>query len=383
MPNNYRSGCGVKIDTAMISDVPGYTWGTVPALSQAGVKYFSLGINFMDGAWCHRRLGRQAVLLARARRPSKDSLLGALQRLCAGASRRVGFKLDRDLPKRLAQLEQMGYPYDIVQLRWNVGGDNGPPDATLPDVVRNWNAKHDYPKLVIATAGESFRAFERRYADKIPVFSGDFTPYWENGACSSARETALNRTAAERLVQAEILRSMFDLRHYPAAEFDEAWRNVILYDEHTWGAFNSIDVPDKPFVKDQWKIKQAFALDGDAQSRKLLASALADRGGPPIADAVDVFNTASWPRTDLVVLGKELSAAGDVVTAPDGKAVPSQRLSTGELAFLGPRRAAVGRPAIYNLRRARPQPPAAPKPARHRSAARQCRFISIPRPEPS
>ena len=29
-----------------------------------------------------------------------------------------------------------------------------------------------------------------------------------------------------------------------------------------------------------------------------------------------------------------MSAAGDVVTGPDGKPVPSQRLSTGELAFL-------------------------------------------------
>ena len=67
---------------------------------------------------------------------------------------------------------------------------------------------------------------------------------------------------------------MFNARHCPAAEFDDAWRNVILYDEHTWGAYNSIDEPDKPFVKDQWKIKQAFALDADAQSRKLLASAL-------------------------------------------------------------------------------------------------------------
>ena len=39
----------------------------------------------------------------------------------------------------------------------------------------------------------------KRYAEKIPVVSGDYTPYWENGACSSARETAINRTAAERL----------------------------------------------------------------------------------------------------------------------------------------------------------------------------------------
>ena len=30
--------CGVPIESAMISDVPGYTWGTVSAMAQAGVK---------------------------------------------------------------------------------------------------------------------------------------------------------------------------------------------------------------------------------------------------------------------------------------------------------------------------------------------------------
>jgi hypothetical protein len=33
------------IDSAMISDVPGYTWGIVPALAHSGVKYFSIGPN--------------------------------------------------------------------------------------------------------------------------------------------------------------------------------------------------------------------------------------------------------------------------------------------------------------------------------------------------
>ena len=32
---------GVPIQSAMISDVPGYTWSTVSAMAQAGVKYFS------------------------------------------------------------------------------------------------------------------------------------------------------------------------------------------------------------------------------------------------------------------------------------------------------------------------------------------------------
>jgi alpha-mannosidase len=325
--------CGVTVESAMISDVPGLTWGTVPSLAQAGVKYMSLGINFIDGgrtfpAWEDKPFywlgpdGRQKLLCWL---PYKGYALGH-----SG----VNFKLTERLPERLAELEKIGYPYDIVQLRWNIGGDNGPPDASLPDVVKNWNAKHVYPKMVIATASELFHEFEKRYGDKIPVVSGDFTPYWENGACSSAQETAINRTAAERLVQAETLSAMLNPSQYSAEQFAEAWRNVILYDEHTWGAFNSIDEPDKQFVKDQWKIKQAFALDGDAQSQKLLASTLASRGSEPKTNAVDVFNTSCWPRTDLIVLDKQISIAGDVVVGPDGKAATSQRLTTGELAFL-------------------------------------------------
>ena len=40
--------CGVRVDSAMISDVPGYTWGTVTAMAQAGIRYFSAAPNFFD-----------------------------------------------------------------------------------------------------------------------------------------------------------------------------------------------------------------------------------------------------------------------------------------------------------------------------------------------
>jgi hypothetical protein len=324
--------CGVKVESAMISDVPGLTWGTVASFAQAGVKYFSLGNNFIDGgrtmpAWEDKPYywlapdGRQKILCWL---PYLGYAFGHVHRK----------DVEKVLPEHLAELERKGYPYDITYLRWNVGGDNGPPDETLSDMVKNWNAKHASPRLIIATANELFRTFENRYAAQIPVVSGDITPYWENGACSSARETALNRTAAERLVQAEALAAMFGRGRYSAEPFTEAWRNVLLYDEHTWGAYNSITDPDLPFVKDQWKIKQAFALDADAQSQKLLADALASRDGSQTAGAVDVWNTSGWPRTDLIIVSKQLSAAGDAVTGPNGKVVPSQRLSTGELAFL-------------------------------------------------
>ena len=39
---------GVTIDAAMISDIPGHTWGLVPALAQAGIRYLSTSPNFFD-----------------------------------------------------------------------------------------------------------------------------------------------------------------------------------------------------------------------------------------------------------------------------------------------------------------------------------------------
>ncbi len=327
--------CGVAVDAAMISDVPGMTWGMVPAFAHAGVKYLSDGVNQFDrigtslSAWEDKPFwwvscsGQERVLVWT---PYKGYSL---------AHDWLNFKLERDLPGVLAGLEARGYPYEITCLRWSVGGDNGPPDEKLADRVREWNAAHTYPRLIIATTSTAFRALEQRYGAQLPEFRGDFTPYWEDGAASTALETAASRNAADRLVQAETLFALRKPGEFPAADFAGAWRNVLLYTEHTWGAHNSISEPNLPFVQDQWRIKQAFAVDADRQSRELVQQALADaKPAANAAGAVDVYNTNSWARTDLVCVPRELAGVGTRVTDATGTAVASQRLANGELVFV-------------------------------------------------
>jgi alpha-mannosidase len=321
---------GQPIESAMISDVPGYTWGIVPAFAQMGIKYFSIAPNGGD------RIGH--TIQAWGDKPfwwigpnGRDKVLAWM----TGAGYYQVFQSPEKLLGYLAQLQAKNYPYDFVQIRHCLG-DNGAPDVGFADRVKRWNETHAYPRLVIATSEEMFRDFERRYGDKIPAAKGDFTPYWEDGAASSARETALNRASADRLTQAETLFAMLNPRAYPASEFYRAWRNVILYDEHTWGAYNSISQPDAPFVKSQWAIKQAYALDADAESRRLVENGLTLRQGSAISNAVDVINTTGIDDPlALVIVPRELSDAGDRVrTSPDApEAVPAQRLASGELAF--------------------------------------------------
>jgi len=328
-----RNRYDVTIDSAMITDVPGYTWGLVPILAQSGVKYFSVGPNR------GHRIGY--TLSTWGDKPFYwESPCGKHKILCWVAGEGYSFfhsgRLDGGrLFGYLSRLSEAKYPYDMVQLRYSIGGDNGPPDPDLGRFVKDWNAKYAYPQLIVATTSEMFHAFERKHGDKLSRIRGDFTPYWEDGAGSSAAETAINRNAAERLVQAETLWAMLDPDHYPAEQFYEAWRNVILYDEHTWGAHCSISRPDSDFTKAQWKIKQAFALNAEVQSYNLLDNALAKhRTTEKNVTAIDVFNTSSWKRTNLVILPKSISVPGGIIKDADGKNVESQQLSTDELAFL-------------------------------------------------
>jgi alpha-mannosidase len=333
---NFTSTYSLPITTALVSDVPGFSWGIVPTLAQSGVKYFSISPNPSDRigytleTWGDRpfywksQSGKEKILTWVARESYASFHEGDLSKLG-----------DEKIFKLIRKLDDLDYPYDIVQLPYTIGGDNGPPDPNLSEFVRRWNERYSAPRLIIATHEQLFTEFERRYGSTLPTFGGDFTPYWEDGAASSASETALNRQAADRLIQAEAVWAMRSLGGFPSNEFSSAWRNVILYDEHTWGAYNSISAPDSSFVKEQWENKRRFATDADSLSKALLIETIPGELVLKKGEiGIDVYNTNSWERTDVVSLTAEQSAVGDFVVDAAGNSIPSQRLSTGELVVL-------------------------------------------------
>jgi hypothetical protein len=226
-------------------------------------------------------------------------------------------------------LADSGYPYDMVQVRYTIGGDNGPVDPELPDFVKRWNAEYASPRLVIDTAETMFAEFERRHGADLPVMSGDMTPYWEDGALSTAAEEALVRSAARRLEQAEQLAALRRVV-LPEADVEAAWRNVLLWHEHTWGAGDSVSQPDRPDVVAQWEYKRRFAIEADRESRRLMDAALPTPVAP--SSHLDIVNTLAWRRRGLVLLTADQSRAGDRVTV-DRTPVPSQRLRDGRLAL--------------------------------------------------
>jgi alpha-mannosidase len=267
--DSLRSWYGLPITMAMQTDVPGMSWSMVDAYAAHGIRHLSQGPNYIpdmpDGG---DRIG--STLREQGDKPywwvgttGKDSILvwtagqgyGGWHGYTAGAIKERG---TRKIAAYMNELAAKGYPYDMVQWRYNIVSDNGPVDSTLSDFVREWNEKYASPRLIIANAGKMMQEFEAKYGRHIPTWSGDFTPYWEDGAYSTAKEEGDVRVLSARLSNlieaAKILGKPIDPHLLYRAK-----RSIVMWHEHTWGAWCSISDPDAHFTTDQWRVKKAFA----------------------------------------------------------------------------------------------------------------------------
>ena len=237
--------------------------------------------------------------------------------------------VDRLLPRWVEQLEADGsYPYDFLYCESThpVRVDNGPPDPRMPDFVERWNGEDRPYKMAFVTTTEFGRLLKAGHGNAIGTQRGDWTDHWTDGPGSSAYETGVNRATHEILAAAEAIEAWLRAkgeRHWDAARAADTYENATLYDEHTWGAYSSIEAPDSLFTRAQWNRKSGFAYkaameahDQLARAANTLAEPLGTKGPegifnlgdlkpdeafkPSGIDEVLVINTLPWERKVVV-----------------------------------------------------------------------------------
>ena len=190
------------------------------------------------------------------------------------------------------------YNCDAV-LAYGAVEDNRPFGDTLASVTDDWNKRYVSPKVILCRGPEFFQYVEKNWKGQIPVFSSDSGACWEDGAASSAVETGLARRSKEILVTAEKLNALNAVMGKPSIQkpsFDAAWKNAILWDEHTWGASCSVDLPEHDQTLHQWKVKSEFATNLSRQADELLNKGL-DTLSKQIKvsePSVIVYNPLGW-----------------------------------------------------------------------------------------
>lgn len=295
-----REKYGVNVNSAMQCDVNGVSWIFADLLPSIGVNFLTMAINPERGG--HPKPRPSAFWW---KGPAGNKLLcwNGYHYLFGRSNAGLGrFDLaEKLLPPIIEKLEaDKEYPFDFLfaQATHPTRVDNGPPDRRICDFVRDWNSAGRTPRIMITTLSEFAHMLVKEYGNNLPVRYGDWIDWWADGVASSAYETSIYRSARELIQVAETIGAWSKALGYepwPTDRVRQVYHQLMLYGEHTWGAFTSVSAPDSAFTRAQWSRKSSFAYSAWAEAHDVLARAaqnFADRIGRK-KEANLLFNTGN------------------------------------------------------------------------------------------
>ena len=180
----FRKRFSVPIEVAIQNDVPGFSWAYPRVFAGSGVKYLITGLNLFIGGGNNFGV-RNTPFYWRGPDGSRILTFFTYESYVEGhrwnLTRRVPIEeLEKTVPRRLAWLEQNGYPYDTYLLMASVGDNADPMHAFyVLEKMREWNRRHPELPMQMATPETYFTYVLEKYGDKFKQFSGDATGHWE------------------------------------------------------------------------------------------------------------------------------------------------------------------------------------------------------------
>lgn len=324
---------GVPFDYASITDVPSYTGAYPSVLASAGLRYLVAAGNGDRGPvlqhelwnvkspfWWQGTDGKKILFWYSRGYDQIESIFGLPPRIEGGHD---------TLPLFLSEYTQHGYQPDAV-LIYGAQSENSQLNPALAGFAEKWNKTYAYPKMQNATFVDFFHYIDKKYGSTLATYKGDFGPYWEDGVAADATHTAEDRANQNRALSVEAAATAaHELGlgfHAPKAELDSAWRNIVLYSEHTWTGGMSVSQPDMDRVtaelafKDNHAVQAGFELE-DIGKRAM--GQIGDQIHVP-ANSLVVFNGLNWKRSVLVET--DLRRHESLVDLSTGRTIPAEVL---------------------------------------------------------
>lgn len=302
---------GIEVRTAMQNDVNGIGWCMIDFYKNTGVKYLIMGqhghraqipFDKPTSFWWKSPSGNRLLAYR-----SEHYMHGNALSLTTGYI--DVFRMN--LTKYLSGLEDKNYPYNQTSIQFSgYETDNSPPSTVACDIVKEWNEKYEWPKLKISLASEFMNFLEENKSDYLPTQKVAWPDWWTDGFGSAVNETKASRNTHAEMIANMGLLSMAKLMgaEIPAHinhEISECYDNLLFYDEHTFGAAESITDPLAENSVIQWGEKSAYAWTAVKESSLLAEKAkgfiqpLIERSDVP---TLAVFNTLNWKRSGLVTV---------------------------------------------------------------------------------
>lgn len=296
---------GIPVGLAMQNDVNGVAWCMSDYLSDLGIDYFWIGSNKtkslvpFDVPKIYRWLSPSGKPIVMYR--SEHYNTGNFWGIETGDVE----KFEKSSAEFLERIEP-DYPFNEIGIQYSgVFTDNAPPAWNACEFVKKWNETHDNPKLRLATAGEFLRHISENYpSDMLPELKVAYPDWWTDGFGSAAKETGEARKAQADMMAVTGLLAMntFKGGKTPEGTIDEIegiYNNLLFYDEHTFGAAESISDPSCWNSQIQFDNKASYSWAGLRRAKLLYETAgglLQETIRPSEKPTVTLYNSLAWDR---------------------------------------------------------------------------------------
>lgn len=331
----------IPVKTAMQNDVNGIGWCFNDYFNSLGVSYLNMGTHGHRALICFEKptafwwespSGNRMLTFRAEHYMTGNTVFGI---------HTDNFKeFENKLMAYLVDLEDKGYEFKTIPIQYSgYLTDNAPPSTLANEMIQKWNAKYQWPKLRQALVSEFFEDLETNHSNDLPVYRGAWPDWWTDGFASGAREAAASRITHTDLIAYQGALSMAAMMgsEMPEGINDrilEANRALLYYDEHTFGAAESVSDPYGRNTMEQRAIKESYVWEAFRRSRMigeeamgLLQSHFSKEENPTIL----VFNTLNFQRSGLVqvYIDHQILPPGKkfTFTAPNGEPMAAQPLS--------------------------------------------------------
>ncbi|MBL1213150.1 MAG: hypothetical protein HND52_07330 [Ignavibacteriae bacterium] len=320
---------GAEIKTVNQHDVNGIPWGAADIMIDAGIELFIMATNNHFGGYTYKRPSvfkwetpskRELLVMNGAHYTMFDQLLDTHENNMV--------KMEEGYKKYLDHLGKIEYDLDFIYLTTAnapVCYDNAPPNIDVAKLIRAWNEKGKQPLIRYITPNMLLERIKKVETKKIAKLKGDWTDYWNYGCASTAYETKVNQNTKALLHTAEMISTVAKKQNQFRRKevLDQARYNINLYDEHTWGAFNSVDY-DNEFVRSQDNLKKQLAFNGREATEYYLVNELENLTENP---------ESNFKQEGVLIVNSSAAKKKAYIPIPDWWKLDGKRLRTARFGY--------------------------------------------------
>jgi alpha-mannosidase len=217
---------------------------------------------------------------------------------------------------------------------YGVGDHGGGPTRIMLDNADQLRAPDAvFPKLEFSFARDFFSDLEKKLPSmQVPTWDGELYFAYHRGVFTTQAETKRRiRRAEETVLNAEKFASLASLygRAYPQDGMELTWKNLLFDHFHDIMPGSGIAVNYLDAKRSLEDVDRA-ANDVTMGSLREIAAHVNTQGGDIQSEVpVLIFNSLSWPRTEVTEVESQLPSPANQIEVADstGKLVPSQLLS--------------------------------------------------------